>query len=317
MGRIEDALRRLEGSPAAATPPPAEPGATPDAAAPWTFDEADRAERVDRPALEPDARRVDTPQRVVPASSMLTGEGRLRLFRGFSGKMIERLVASRNAPPALTEQFRRLAATLHHAQLAQGIKVVAVTSACARDGKTLTATNTALTLSQSYGRSVLLIDADLRRPSLHETFQIPHVEGLNEGLKADNDRKLSLLQISDNLTLLPAGRPESDPMSGLSSERMKRILQEAAARFEWVIVDTPPVGLLADATIVSGMVDATLLVVRAGETPFADVEAAVAAIGRDRILGVVLNGVDPANVQANDYYYHYYSGRSGGGPPSR
>jgi capsular exopolysaccharide synthesis family protein len=238
---------------------------------------------------------------------MLAGDrGRLRLFRGFSGLVADRLVVSRSASPALVEQYRHLAATLHHAQLSQGLRTLMVTSARPREGKTLTATNMALILAESYGRKVLLIDADLRRPSLHETFQLPNVSGLNEGLKAESDEKLALLEISEGLTLLPAGRPDPDPLSGLSSPRMKKIIGEAAAMFDWVIVDTPPVGLIADANIIAGMVDATLLVVRAGVTPYKEAESAVATLGRARVLGIVLNGIELDHAAARDYYYRHY-----------
>lgn len=312
MGRIEEALRRTSQEPGPAHATGAS-DADPRDGAPWTFGESSDEER---PVLGPvQAHRIE-PTRPGESAMLASERGRLRLFRGFSGLMVDRLVASRSAPPALVEQFRHLAATLHHAQVAQGLKTLMVTSALARDGKTLTATNTALTLSESYGRKVLLIDADLRRPSLHEAFQLPNVSGLNDGLKAKYEEKLALLEISDTLTLLPAGRPDPDPLSGLSSARMKRIIQEAAARFDWVIVDTPPVGLLADANIVAGMIDAALLVIRAGVTPFADVENAVSALGRDRILGVILNGVDPSGVQSQEYYYRYY-GHHPSGPETR
>jgi len=94
-----------------------------------------------------------------------------------------------------------------------------------------------------------------------------------------------VIRISETLALLPAGRPVADPMAGLSSARMKRVVDEAAARFDWVILDTPPVGALADAAVLSGMVGGSILVVRAGVTPFDAVESAVAALGRDHVIG--------------------------------
>jgi protein-tyrosine kinase len=237
---------------------------------------------------------------------LLGHEGQPGLFHGFDPAMGTLIVASKTASPILVEQFRSLAATLHHAQVERQLKTVMVTSASVNDGKSLTASNISLTLSESYRRRVLLIDADLRRPTLHHVFQVRSVSGLNEGLKATRDEKLPLIKITETLTLLPAGSPELDPMGGLSSARMSRIIQEAASRYDWVIVDTPPVGVLADASIVFGMVNAAILVVRAGVTHFPDVEAAVNALGRDRILGVVFNAVDPSEIQGKSYYGHYY-----------
>ena len=90
---------------------------------------------------------------------------------------------------------------------------------------------------------------------------------------------------------------------------MRRIVQDAASRFDWVIVDSPPVGVLADARIVCEMVDATLLVVRARFTRFPDLEAAVETLGQERILGVVLNAVAPGEIRGRVYYEHYYRAR--------
>jgi capsular exopolysaccharide synthesis family protein len=208
------------------------------------------------------------------------------LASGVDGKW----VIGTDATRVIVEQYRRLAATLHEAQCNNGIKIVMIASAQAREGKTLTSANLGLTLSQSYGRRVLLIDCDLRRPTLHEVFSLPNVSGLNDGLKAGDDRKLTLLEISPRLALLPAGKPDPDPMIALTSDRMRRVIKEAAKKFDWVILDTPPVGFLSDAHLLAGMVDAALLIVQAGRTPYALIERAIKSLDRNRILGVVLNG---------------------------
>jgi capsular exopolysaccharide synthesis family protein len=229
----------------------------------------------------------------------------------FGAKALGKVVVMPDVPPAAVEQYRRLAASLHHARLERDIKVLMITSASPGEGKTLTATNLALTLSESYRRKVLLIDADLRRPSLHHMFGVPNVLGLSDALKGEADRKLSVIQVSPNLTVLPAGRPDSDPMGGLTSDRMRRIVQEAAARFDWVIIDTPPVGFLSDANLLVAMVDAALFVVRAGKSPYRLVQRALDAVGRTRILGVVLNAIDEHVDDAEYYYYGYYGSRPG------
>ena len=165
-------------------PPPTE-SRTDVFTSPWAFSE--------EPVTEIDAR---PPALAAPGAAepptlevALPKDGRAGVFHGFSSELAGRIVAAPGASPMLSEQFRRLAATLHHAQLVQGTKVVMITSANPADGKTLTATNLALTLSESYRRQVLLVDADLRRPSLHEVFRVPNVVGLNEGLKASQRRQ--------------------------------------------------------------------------------------------------------------------------------
>jgi capsular exopolysaccharide synthesis family protein len=204
------------------------------------------------------------------------------------------------------EQYRRLAARLLMAQVEKGTRLVMVTSAFPAEGKTLTSANLALTLSESYKRKVLLIDGDLRRPSLHSLFRVPNVTGLNDGLQIGEDRKIPVLHYTDNLSILTAGRPESDPMSVLSGARMRRVLDEAKQQFEWVIVDTPPVALLSDAHLLSGLVDAVVLVVHSGRTPLPALKTAIEAVGRERVLGVVLNRADVKMAGAAYDYYGYY-----------
>jgi receptor protein-tyrosine kinase len=173
------------------------------------------------------------------------------------------------------------------------------------DGKTLTALNLALTLSRSYGRRVLLVDADLRRPSISRICGVASVGGLSDGLRSTVEQKLSLVQLGEGLTLLPAGEPDPDPMSSLTSSRMKSILSEAAENFDWVILDAPPAGPLADAGLLAAMADRVLLVVRALQTPHAAVEKAIDALGRDRIFGVILNGVDKTHTAGYAHYSSY------------
>jgi capsular exopolysaccharide synthesis family protein len=178
-----------------------------------------------------------------------------------------------------------------------------VTSAVAGEGKTLTALNLALTLSESYRRRVLIVDADLRSPRIHELLDVANVAGLSEALVDTRQTKLvTLLQVSPRLSVLPAGRPNPDPMGALTSRRMALILDEAAANFDWVIVDTPPVVLLPDTNLLAGMVDVAVVVIKAGQTGYDLVDRAVQAVGRQRVLGVVLN-----HVEDKDLPVQYYS----------
>ena len=297
MGRIDDALRQsnvdvVRGT--GAVRPAPDPS-------PWQFDPRDGGDAFEAaasPAGEPEA---EAPGRPAPAADRPAAQ-----WDGFDERALERLVVSNSAPPLLVEQFRSLAASLHATQLGHPLKSVIVTSASPGDGKSHVAVNLALTLSGSYQRRVLLIDADLRRPSLHRAFGVANTRGLADALAAKTDQKVAAVQISETLTLLPAGKPASNPLGGLSSERMKRIVAQAASRFDWVIVDSPPVGMLADARLVLETVDAALLVVRAGVTRFPDLEAAADTMGHERILGLVLNAADPVEIRGQGYYRDYY-----------
>lgn len=230
-------------------------------------------------------------------------------IKGFAGQWRERLALGSEGNSVLVEQFRRLAATLHQAQSAHGIRRIMVTSATPDDGKTLTAINLALVLSESYRRRVLLVDADLRRPSIRDVVNLFDGSGLSETLKARSEQKLALVQLTPTLTLLPAGHPIPDPIGVLTSPRMRRILEEASSRFDWVILDAPPVGQLADASLLGEMVEGTLFVIRAGKTQHPHILKAIEAIGRERILGVVLNAVAE---MPNQTYERYYGGNGNG-----
>jgi len=221
----------------------------------------------------------------------------------FSSQWRERLAAGPGSDVGLTEQFRRLAATLHHAHQANGLHDVMLTSASPSEGKTLTAVNLALVLAESYRYRVLLVDADLRRPSIPNVVDLNVGEGcgLSDALTAHTEQKLALVPITARLTLLPAGRPIANSIEALTSPRMRQILDEAATRFDWVILDAPPVGPATDARLLAQMVGGTLFVIHAGQTQHPNVQKAIDAIGREHILGVVLNGVEDPGAAA--YYY--------------
>ncbi len=231
-----------------------------------------------------------------------------------------RLVISPDAAPTAIEQYRRLGAVMFQAQANRRIKTCMVTSAFAAEGKSLSTANIALTLSESYRRRVLLIDADLRRPTLHDTFQIPNLAGVSDWLRSDSassGRLPPLVEITEHLTLLPGGRPNNDPMSGLTSERMRHLLQMASERYDWVILDTPPVAFLPDGHLLAAMVDTVVLVVVAGRTPAPAAQRAVEEIGRDKIIGVVLNRVAKATLQAygqTSYYTSYRNAAAAAAP---
>jgi protein-tyrosine kinase len=238
----------------------------------------------------------------VSAARVAAGEPVVAVAPAVNSNWRQRLAVAEAADPLLVEQFRRLAATLIHSQRSAPLKVIMVTSAAPEEGKTLTAVNLALVLSESFRRRVLLIDADLRRPKITECANVM-VDGLGEAVKTPKAGKVPLVRLTETLTLLPAGQPDPDPLSGVTSMRMQQLLEEAGATFEWVIVDTPPVGAAADASLLCAMADATVLVVRAGQTPYESVQQAVEAIGRERIIGVVLNGVERRAVPSYSDYY--------------
>lgn len=298
MGRIEEALRRSTlsrdagGSPAAVQ-------SSPDVfVSPWGF-------RDGHPRVPADTE-PERPEPVASAAFRSVPLAELHGLKRFSGEWLPRLVIGEPPNHQLVEQFRQLAASLHAAQVEHNVRVLMVTSAEPNEGKSLTSVNLALTFSESYGFRVLLLDADLRRPSLHQIAQVSNATGLGEMLKASGEYKLPLFQLSERLTLAPAGRPDPNPMGALTSPRMRDMLTEASSRFDWVILDAPPLGPIADSSLLAPLCDIALLVVRARQTHYASVQKAVDVIGRERVFGVVLNDAElPANAPYRGYYAAY------------
>ncbi len=306
MGRIDEALRRA-GTAAPGTVAPGTVAVRPETddpfTSPWTIDDPAAPHVSTIPAEMPFA----GPARRVEARPHATVVSRRDVESPVAADCRQRLAAAEATDSLLVEQFRRLAATLIQSQRTAPLKVVMVASAAPEEGKTLTALNLALVLSESFRRRVLLIDADLRRPKITELANVT-VDGLGDVVKALEHRKAPLIPVTDTLTLLPAGRPDPNPMSGLTSARMQELLQDAGATFDWVIVDTPPLGAAPDASLMCAMADAAVLVVRAHHTPFEAVQQAIEAIGRERIVGVVLNSVDRHSVPSyGDYYFAHQS----------
>lgn len=206
------------------------------------------------------------------------------------------------------EQYRRLAAVLHDEQVNGNLKTVMITSALPGEGKTLTVVNLALTLSGSYGRRVLVIDADLRAPSLHQILGLRNTRGLSDALH-ERRETLPFIEVSDRLSVLTAGLPGPTPLADLTSERLAEIVRECAATFDWVLMDTPPVGLLPDAQVLARLTGAVVFVIAAGVTPAAAVERSITELGSESIIGTVLNRVEDRRIPEANYYSDYYSQR--------
>jgi capsular exopolysaccharide synthesis family protein len=202
------------------------------------------------------------------------------------------------------EQYRRLAAVLHDIQLQQGLKTLMLTSALPAEGKTLTTINLALTLSESYARRVLVVDADLRWPSVHKILGLRNDAGLSEALH-NADLEPHIEEVSPRLAVLSAGSTGLTPLAGLTSPRMAQLVETFASRFDWVIIDTPPVGLLPDAQLLARLTRAVVFVIAAGATSSAAVERAIAELGPDCVIGTVLNRVDARRIPEAGYYARY------------
>jgi capsular exopolysaccharide synthesis family protein len=212
------------------------------------------------------------------------------------------------------EAYRRLRTNLQFASLDAPLGVVVVTSASAREGKTLTSSNLASVLAAS-GRRTLLLDADLRRPRLHKVFGKSLHNGLSEMLlRARETQRIDPEQFVErtsqpNLWILTAGVIPPNPAEMLASSHMEKALETMIAVYDVVIIDTPPLGVVADAAIVAARASGAILVLEASRTGVRPARAAAVALARSgvRIYGAVLNKATGAGEGYGSYEKYYYS----------
>jgi capsular exopolysaccharide synthesis family protein len=200
------------------------------------------------------------------------------------------LIAGLSPQSHAAEQYRALRTRLAHTDGAAALRTVLVTSPQKGEGKSVTSANLALTMAQELQRRVVIVEADLRKPSLGHLFNLPAGPGLAEYLVGAVELRDVMKFLPDHhLTVIPAGTPPANPSELLGSTAMRRMLDLLRTRFDRVILDTPPVLPLADVAVLAPMVDGALLVVRAGYTPKPAIENALRAFDSSRLLGIVLN----------------------------
>ncbi len=204
--------------------------------------------------------------------------------------------------PIVAEQYRILSTKLEQISHKQSIKSFAVTSAVLGEGKSTTSLNLSYILSKEFRRKVILVECDLRAPSI--TPQCLDIEmecNLANVIRGKIGLERAISRFEDsNLYLLPAGEKIKNPSNLLSDKRLQAIINDLKTEFDYVIVDAPPILPLADINLLVKVVDGLLLVVKAGKTPKDIVSRAVDTISREQIVGVVLNS---AETSLEKYYY--------------
>ncbi len=224
----------------------------------------------------------------------------------------DKLLALPAAPgatvPRLTawEQLRVLRTRVVEAARDRDLRRFLVTSSVVGEGKTLLSANLALSLSQLEDKRVLLVDADLRRPSLHHVFGRSVELGLGDLLAGGPRWSQAVIPLHPRLDYLPCRPAAEQSVELLNRRRMKDLMEEAAAAYDLVVVDSAPLSPIADTQVLVRLVDAAILVVRAGVAPY-PLARQSAALLEPKLLGVVLNGVE--RVTRHDYAYGYYAPR--------
>ena len=206
------------------------------------------------------------------------------------------------------EAYRSLRTNIQYSSFDNKYQTLVVTSANPGEGKTTVAGNLALALAQGESK-VLLVDCDMRRPSVHKKFRISNTYGISDLLVGNKKMESVAHKYNDNLTIVPSGKIPPNPAEMLGSKAMTAFLEEMKKHFDYIVLDTPPLQAVADAQILSTKVDGSLIVVRAGVTKKDAVHNAVSIINKvnGNIIGTVLNAAD----NSKDKYYYYYGDEEG------
>ncbi len=207
------------------------------------------------------------------------------------------------------EAYRSLRTNIQYSSFDKKYQTLVVTSANPGEGKTTVAGNLALVLAQGESK-VLLVDCDMRRPSVHKRFRISNTYGISDLLVGNKKMESVAHKYNDNLTIVPSGKIPPNPAEMLGSKAMTAFLEEMKNYFDYIVLDTPPLQAVADAQVLSTKVDGSLIVVRAGVTKKDAVHNAVSIINKvnGNIIGTVLNAAD----NSKDKYYYYYGDENNG-----
>ena len=317
MGKIFDALQKSQKRPASdAVPTGRQPVerrvVTPKAP---KAPKASEGITATRPAAIPPARH-DAPHQVkepTPASHSKAGATQIPAYPELQWS--DKLVMLSNPQSFEAEQFRMLRTSLLFPGAENTARSIMITSAVPGEGKSFVAANLAISIAQGINEHVLLMECDIRRPSIHTYFGYGNAEGLSEYLAQGTPLADSLLKTGINkLTILPGGKPPHNPAELLSSQKMGSLLEEVKSRYSdrYIIIDSPPPRLTAETNAIAKRVDGIIVVVKLGSTRREMVDDLVRTVGRDKIIGVVTNHHEISTLGYSGYgkygkhggYYH-------------
>ncbi|HUC91112.1 MAG TPA: CpsD/CapB family tyrosine-protein kinase [Paenibacillus sp.] len=219
------------------------------------------------------------------------------------------LITESNPKSPISEAYKILRTNIQFSNLDTDIQTIMVTSAAMGEGKSTTSANLAVAYAQA-GKKVLIIDADLRKPTQHHIFRVSNRVGLTSVLSHQSPLGSALLDTTvEQLSIIPSGPIPPNPSEILASKRMSSMLDDLKSQFDIIIIDTPPTLAVTDAQIMAAQSDGVLMVVDAGKVK--KEAAARAKAGLDmvgaKLLGVVLNNISRSS--AEGYYYYYYGER--------
>ena len=220
-----------------------------------------------------------------------------------------KLVSITEKDSLAAEKFRFLAVRLRQLQQNRPLKKILITSTIPGEGKSMVAANLACTLARRRQQKTLLLDGDLRRPTLARQLGLGRIPGISEALQGSTDLIGSIYRLDAlGLWILPAGNAPQNPLELMQSGKLAPLMEQLTAWFDWIVIDSPPVLPLADTSVWARLADGILLVSRQGKTEKQQLQRGLEAIESSKLLGAILNG--STNTVHTDYYAHYGPQRS-------
>lgn len=213
------------------------------------------------------------------------------------------LIVEDNPKSIEAESYRTLRTNIEYSSVNSEIKCILVTSANPQEGKSTVAGNLALSFAQN-GKKVIIIDCDLRKPSIHKKFNISNLCGFTEVMIGKESLENVIQEYKPNVYILPSGKIPPNPSEMVSSAAMNNLLEVLKEEYDIIILDSPPIEAFTDGQILSTKADGTILVVQAGESKVESVKGAKNLLNRvgANIIGIVMNRV---NNDKKKYSYYY------------
>jgi capsular exopolysaccharide synthesis family protein len=216
----------------------------------------------------------------------------------------KKLIANLDPKSPISEQYRTIRTNIQYSSVDKEIKTLMVTSSGPAEGKSTTVANLAVVFAQ-LGKKVLLVDADLRKPTVHRTFGVNNLFGFTTVLTKQATLGSTVLETDEkDLYILTSGPVPPNPAELISSKSMEQFIEEAKEQFDYVLFDTPPLLAVADPQILANKVDGSIYVVFSGKTEIDQAKKAKELLenAQSKLVGVVLNHKELKN---NEYYYYY------------
>ena len=219
----------------------------------------------------------------------------------------------------IAEAFRTVRTNISFSDVDNEIQTILFTSTKQSEGKSTVISNVAYSFSKLENCKVLLMDLDLRNPSVHKMFGVSNTYGLMDNLKNDRPLEKCIHKIEENIHVLPTGAIPPNPTEILSSKKMAKFLEDIKSHYDYIFIDAPPVGVVSDATIISSNVDGVMYVVGAKETDLSHAQVAIDNLKKAdaNIIGSVLNKYEMKQSSYSYYGYYYEQDEAPGSKPAR